>query len=265
MLLDLGSCFALLGKPEALVGFQLQCGELLRPNGGYQIGGVSQFGRTPSGVDELCQLQRLVLQLPCLLKFAGKHRFISATPLDLVRITKKDQLALCFANTGEVEEIRQQLAAAILLSIGGGESRVTQQMGVIQQIDAVLWVIAGAQRNHFELLLLRCGFRFILLVHTAGVEMAVYAVRLDFGTIGKAPVGREHDDLFTRLLGFLHQFGQQAALAGRGHPQHRKTHRVLSLDKAAQRLQGFALMPSQWGARLGLLRARMNIAHLRAG
>ncbi|MNR39028.1 hypothetical protein D3C85_1571920 [compost metagenome] len=93
-------------------------------------------------------------------------------------------------------------------------------MGVIQKVDAVGLIIAFPQGNDFELLLLCRTFQFIIAVHATSVEMAIDAVRLHLGPIGKTSVRFQYDELFTGFLDFLHYLDQQPALASRSHAQH---------------------------------------------
>ena len=90
-------------------------------------------------------------------------------------------------------------------------------MGVVHEVDAVGLVIAGAQRDDFELLLFGLAFRFIIPVHATGVEVPVDAVGLHLGAIGKAPIRLQHDGLLSSLFNDLCYLDKQTALAGRSH------------------------------------------------
>ena len=90
-------------------------------------------------------------------------------------------------------------------------------MGVVQKVDTVGYIIADAQRDDFELLLFCLVLRFIIPVHTTGVEMPVDAVGLHLGAIGKAPIRLQHDGLLSSLFNDLCYLDKQTALAGRSH------------------------------------------------
>ena len=162
-------------NPETVVLRKFQVGVPLGPDRLHHPQGIDQ--PSLSGCDHLVQVNGLVTNCAKRLETAVQNGFGRTRSVNLVRVAKENDLPPAIPDLGEVEKICQQASRAEALTVRSSEFGIAQEVRVVDEVNAIIRIDAGADRDGFD----RSHFRFngLLLSLSEVVQVLVDATAFD--------------------------------------------------------------------------------------